>query len=94
MSHQLLRSDGQQHRQMGDYEAKRDGAADRRNGVVGARKRNMQGNLGQKYCISRFEQRDKILFLIGTVAPWLLKQGHRHKLRALVRENVKTCENL
>ena len=22
------------------------------------------------------------------------KQGHRHKSRALVRENVKTCENL
>ena len=43
MSHQLLRSDGQQHRQMGDYEAKRDGAADRRDGVVGARKRNIRG---------------------------------------------------
>ena len=24
----------------------------------------------------------------------LRKQGHRHKSRALVRENVKTCENL
>ena len=22
------------------------------------------------------------------------KQGHRHKSRALIRENVKTCENL
>ena len=24
----------------------------------------------------------------------VIKQGHRHKSRALVRENVKTCENL
>ena len=29
-----------------------------------------------------------------TPTPQKNKQGHRHKLRALVKENVKTCENL
>ena len=29
-----------------------------------------QGTLVQNYCISRFEQRDKISFLIEIVAPW------------------------
>ena len=31
---------------------------------------------------------------IGFQYPAKEKQGHRHKSRALVRENVKTCENL
>ena len=33
---------------------------------------------------NRFTKKDKEV----------IKQGHRHKLRALVRENVKKCENL
>ena len=50
-----------------------------------------------RYFESRILSRNGIEIIESLLHPkyeTIEKQGHRHKSRALIRENVKTCENL